>query len=274
MPKRKTTAPQDATCPRCKEKLAGRSVCFFCEAADAYDRTLALLAQPLALSKHQEAEWLTAQLVALCGADPDGIARTIGIKFTPEDPAWPQAMKLVGKSGEATNADSILLTRDHAQGPWSWLAKVRGNTLGATDMHVTHAGILQAFAGFEPGAAMLHPHSPPTGPATAGRAAFVAGPWTAQGYHWSRHDWYRHLPSHSSRSVWCASVSVIDDRKNSDEKLGTRSKWWVHNELTGDDYVRGEAETLLLAAHAANEALGTLGIEHDGLLPGQSRVRE
>ena len=97
------------------------------------------------------------------------------------------------------------------------------------------------------------PAAPPTE-----RKALIASQWT-----YGRGAlWYRSLPPHAADGSYrCAMVG----------QSGPTVHWRAKNPLTGA-MREGVDATVEAAAIAANKALDELGIEHDGLLPGQSIV--
>ncbi|MFI5296451.1 MAG: hypothetical protein ACHREM_00015 [Polyangiales bacterium] len=106
-------------------------------------------------------------------------------------------------------------------------------------------------------------------PETKTRVAIVASVWR---FAVREAFWSRTVPPHDDPHPFqCATIKRAPGSPSHPREW----LWWVrHPHANSEDATRGHVDTIAEAAAATNAELTKLGIEHDGLLPGQSIVTE
>ncbi|MFI5296480.1 MAG: hypothetical protein ACHREM_00160 [Polyangiales bacterium] len=234
-------------------------------------RVLTLFERAIADSRRDEVYRLTDRLHRVVTMSDDAFVCDVGITFTRDDAAWPMAQALI----RPLRIDSDLVTeiRLRWRTPDLWYVLVSPDTderaedaADSYDIGVSRQQILDAFAGYEPSAPLASRATPPTAPKE--RVALVADGWfRGQGMATnlgSRETILRQLPLDRV----CATIVILRETGKAATML-----WEVENPLTLER-LEGETTSIALAGKAANEALTKLGIEHDGLLPMQRKIRE
>ncbi|MFI5296481.1 MAG: hypothetical protein ACHREM_00165 [Polyangiales bacterium] len=285
MSKPKTGATADvkapAICPTCNEPLLGRSTCASCTAPDGNAKAVALLSSAIANTRRNGIKYHTTRILEYVAATDDDVVCGNGVEFRPEDPGWPMAMALIilaGKDKSPVDVTDALGTRNTyseptlieiyrrpSRGSWVWEVCVSTDTC-RYPFTVAHDLVVAAFADQKPGMQLIACAPPKAGKE---RVAFVAGPWKDQHAGSVHGDWARFLPSHLWDGRSCAELRHHRSEKGDDLRCG----WKIIHPYTRE-VVAGDAASFPLAAQEANDALIAMGIEHDGLLPMQTRIQE